>query len=59
MYEIISSTDGNFIGEILKTDLIYGELPDGNTVEFTNRLKTIEGVWRLWNAEYLIEVIEI
>ena len=59
MYKIISTTDGKFIGETLATDLVHGELPNGDKVEFTNRLKTMEGVWRLWNANYIIEVIEV
>jgi len=58
-YKIISTTDGKCVGEELETDLINGILPSGETIEFTSRLKTLDGIWKVWNSNYIIEIKEM
>lgn len=58
-YKIVSTTDGKFIGDCIETNLITGTLPSGEQIEFTNRLITLDGIWKLWNANYIIEIKEM
>ena len=57
-YEIISTTDGKFVGDEIETNLITGILPSGEGIEFTNRLKTLDGIWKVWNSKYILEIKE-
>lgn len=58
-YKIISTTDGKFIGEEIETDLITGILPSEEEIEFTNRMKSLDGTWKLWTPNYIIEIKEM
>lgn len=57
-YVIISTTDGRFVGDKMETNLITGILPSGEGIEFTNRLKTLDGIWKVWNSNYILEIKE-
>lgn len=58
-YKILSTTDGKFVGEELETDLLTGILPSGEEIEFTNRMKSLDGIWKIWNSNYIIEIKEM
>ena len=59
LLKIISTTDGKYIGETLETDLVSTFLPTGEYFEITNRMKLLEGTWKIWNTNYIIEAEEI
>lgn len=56
---IISTTDGKYIGDIIETDLFQTTLPNGELFEIDNRMKLLEGGWKLWNPNYILEIKEM
>lgn len=56
---IISTTDGKYIGDIIETDLFQTTLPSGELFEIDNRMKLLEGGWKLWNPNYILEIKEM
>lgn len=57
--EIIDTTDKKFIGDTIETDLMSAILPSGDRIEFHNRLKDLDGTWKLWNTNYVIIAKEV
>lgn len=57
--QIISTTDGKYVGATVETDMITFILPSGETIDVTGRFKDLDGMWRLWNSNYIIEVKEV
>lgn len=57
--EIIDTTDKKFIGDTIETDLMSATLPSGDHIEFHNRLKDLDGTWKLWNTNYVIIAKEV
>ena len=41
------------------TDLLTGILPSGEEIDFTNRMKSLDGIWKVWNSNYIIEIKEM
>lgn len=53
---ITKTTDGKHIGEMVETDLFKLMLPTGELFKITGRLKTLDGHWRVWSPNYIIEL---
>ena len=55
-YKIIATTDGKYVGDIIETDLKETILPSGEHFAIDNRMKLLEGTWKVWNANYVMEI---
>ena len=55
---ILESTDGKYIGDEIETDLFSMVLPSGEPFEIDNRMKLLDGNWKIWNANYILEIKE-
>ena len=55
-YKIIATTDGKYIGDTIETDLQETILPSGERFEINGRMKLLDGTWKIWNANYVIEI---
>jgi hypothetical protein len=57
---VTNTTDGKHIGNIITTDLINPiTFADGEEMQIVGRLHAGNGVWRLWNSNYIIEINEV
>ena len=56
---IKQSTDNASLGKICNTDLKTLELPSGRIMNIDHRMHVGDGVWKLWNSNYIIEVEEV
>lgn len=59
IYKIISTTDGKYVGDKVETDLKTLILPSGELFEIGNRMKMLDGKWKVWNPNYIIEIEEV
>lgn len=57
--QIKDSTDKRFIDEMADTDLFKLTFPSGEIFEITGRCHIGNGLWRLWNKTYTMEVQEV
>lgn len=58
-YKIIATTDGKYVGEQIETDLKTFVLPNGELFEIDNRMKMLDGKWKVWNPNYILEIEEV
>ena len=56
---IKDTTDKKYIGDIVDCDLLKMILPSGEIFEITGRCHIGNGLWRLWNSNYIIDIQEI
>jgi hypothetical protein len=54
---VVGTTDGKHIGIKTETDL-FSIVLKGKHFEITGRLHYGNGKWKLWNANYVIEIEE-
>lgn len=58
-FTIISTTDGKYIGDVIDTDLKETIFPSGEHFSIDNRMRLLNGTWKIWNSNYVIEIAEM
>lgn len=58
-YKILSTTDGKYIGFEVDSDLRTLTLPSGEEFHIDGRMKLLDGSWKVWNANYILEIREV
>lgn len=56
---IKDTTDKKYIGDVIHFDLLKLTLPSGEDFEVIGRCHIGNGLWRVWNSNYVIDIEEV